>query len=288
MSDSGTQYGDFRLYRYDPSMAAAVIFILAFIVITALHFYQLVRTKTYFFVPFVIGGLFEVIGYIGRAVSSEEAPDFSIPAYSIQAILILVAPALFAASIYMELGRILLLTDGEQHSIIPSKWLTKIFVIGDVISFCLQAAGGGIMASGTLQALENGEHITIAGLVIQILFFGFFIIVSITFNIRMARVPTSRSMIISNPWKKHLYTLYGGSALILIRSVFRLIEYAQGNDGYLISHEWFLYIFDACLMLATMVLFAWYHPSEIWAMLNKNGGKMVNHGYKIEAAIPMM
>ncbi|KAI4736771.1 RTA1-domain-containing protein [Aureobasidium sp. EXF-12298] len=288
MSDSGTQYGDFKLYRYDPSMAAAVIFILAFIVITALHFYQVVRTKTYFFAPFVIGGLFEVIGYIGRAVSSEEAPDFSIPAYSIQAILILVAPALFAASIYMELGRIILLTDGEQHSIIPSKWLTKIFVIGDVISFCLQAAGGGIMASGTLQALENGEHITIAGLVIQILFFGFFIIVSITFNIRMARVPTSRSMINSNPWKKHLYTLYGGSALILIRSVFRLIEYAQGNDGYLISHEWFLYIFDACLMLATMVLFAWYHPSEIWAMLNKNGGKMVNHGYKIEAAIPMM
>ncbi|KAG9721859.1 hypothetical protein KCU73_g14128, partial [Aureobasidium melanogenum] len=94
MSGSGTQYGDFRLYRYDPNMAAAVIFILAFIVITALHFYQMVRTKTYFFVPFVIGGLFEVIGYIGRAVSSEEAPNFSIPAYSIQAILILIAPAL--------------------------------------------------------------------------------------------------------------------------------------------------------------------------------------------------
>lgn len=65
MSDSGTQYGDFKLYRYDPSMAAAVIFIIAFIVVTALHFYQMVRTKTYFFVPFVIGGLFEVIGYIG-------------------------------------------------------------------------------------------------------------------------------------------------------------------------------------------------------------------------------
>jgi hypothetical protein len=73
MSDSGTQYGDFRLYRYDPSMAAAVIFILAFIVITALHFYQMVRTKTYFFVPFVIGGLLEVIGYIGVSRSVQLA-----------------------------------------------------------------------------------------------------------------------------------------------------------------------------------------------------------------------
>jgi uncharacterized protein YebE (UPF0316 family) len=61
---SDTQYGDFKLYRYDPSMAGAVIFIIAFIAVTALHFYQMIRTKTYFFVPFVIGGLFEVIGYI--------------------------------------------------------------------------------------------------------------------------------------------------------------------------------------------------------------------------------
>lgn len=60
---SDTQYGDFKLYRYDPSMAGAVIFVLAFIATTALHFYQMIRTKTYFFVPFVIGGLFEVIGY---------------------------------------------------------------------------------------------------------------------------------------------------------------------------------------------------------------------------------
>jgi hypothetical protein len=62
MSDS-SQPGDFKLYRYDPSMAGAVIFVLAFIATTALHFYQMIRTKTYFFIPFVIGGLFEVIGY---------------------------------------------------------------------------------------------------------------------------------------------------------------------------------------------------------------------------------
>ncbi|THX66353.1 RTA1-domain-containing protein [Aureobasidium pullulans] len=248
----------------------------------------MVRTKTYFFIPFAFGGIFEIIGFAARVKSGQEAPNFSIPAYSIQAILILVAPALFAASIYMELGRIIILTDGESHSVIPKKWLTKIFVIGDVISFCMQGAGGGIMASGTIQALKNGEHITIGGLVVQILFFGFFIIVSITFNIRMNRVPTSRSMLAQNPWRRHLHTLYGGSALILIRSVFRLAEYAQGNDGYLISHEWFLYVFDACFMLATMVLFAWYHPSEIQAMLNKSGGRMIRHGYKFEAAIPMI
>ena len=41
----------------------------------------------------------------------------------------------------MELGRIILMTDGETHSLIRRKWLTKIFVCGDVLSFMTQASG---------------------------------------------------------------------------------------------------------------------------------------------------
>jgi hypothetical protein len=41
----------------------------------------------------------------------------------------------------MLLGRIILVTDGESHSLIRKRWLTKIFVIGDVISFLMQGAG---------------------------------------------------------------------------------------------------------------------------------------------------
>lgn len=41
----------------------------------------------------------------------------------------------------MMLGRIILVTDGEAHSVISKKWLTKIFVTGDVISFLMQGAG---------------------------------------------------------------------------------------------------------------------------------------------------
>jgi hypothetical protein len=52
-----------------------------------------------------------------------------------------VAPALFAASIYMELSRIIIAVDGESHALIKKKWLTKIFVIGDVISFFAQGGG---------------------------------------------------------------------------------------------------------------------------------------------------
>lgn len=61
--------------------------------------------------------------------------------YVVQTLLLLVAPALFAASIYMILGRIIVSTDAESHSLVKKRWLTKIFVTSDVLSFFIQLAG---------------------------------------------------------------------------------------------------------------------------------------------------
>jgi hypothetical protein len=41
----------------------------------------------------------------------------------------------------MILGRIILATDGETFSLVRKKWLTKIFVCGDVLSFFVLAGG---------------------------------------------------------------------------------------------------------------------------------------------------
>jgi hypothetical protein len=41
----------------------------------------------------------------------------------------------------MLLSRIILVTDGETRSLIPKRWLTKLFVMGDVMSFLMQGAG---------------------------------------------------------------------------------------------------------------------------------------------------
>jgi hypothetical protein len=64
--------------------------------------------------------------------------------------------------------------------------------------------------------------------------------------------------------------LYGGCILIYIRSVFRLVEYAQGNAGWLIRQEWTFYVFDAMVMIVTMVLFNAFHPSTIKVVLEES------------------
>ncbi|XP_014560824.1 hypothetical protein COCVIDRAFT_88395 [Bipolaris victoriae FI3] len=280
MADNGGTI-DFKLYRYNPSMAAAVIFTILFLLISGLHLYQMFRTRTWILIPFVIGGFFQFAGYIARTMSAAESPNWTVGAYSASTILLLVAPALYAASVYMMLGRIILVTDGEHRSIIPKRWLTKIFVVGDVISFLMQGAGGGIMASGTISALHTGENIIIGGLVVQILFFGCFMVTSVLWHTRMAKNPTTRILSGSIPWEMQLYSLYAASMLILVRSVFRLIEYAQGNNGYLISHEVFLYIFDSTLMWITMAILAWIHPSEITGLLKGEKGVAVRRGVEV-------
>ncbi|CAI6332897.1 unnamed protein product [Periconia digitata] len=252
----------FVLYRYRPNLAAAVIFIILFLLTTLFHTFQIWRKRTWYFIPLVIGGIFEVIGYVGRALSHQD--QWQLGPFIMQSLLLLVAPALFAASIYIILGRIILMTDGERRSMVRLKWLTKLFVTGDVISFLLQAGGGGIQSSGTLSAMKTGEKLIVIGLFVQLAFFGFFVAVAAIFHTRLERYgPGSTLDLGALPWKRHLLALYASSTLILVRSVFRVIEYLMGNAGYLLRHEVFLYIFDAILMLAVMIIFNVVHPGQV-------------------------
>lgn len=204
-----------------------------------------------------------------------------------QAILILVAPALYAASIYMILGRLIKAIHAEKMSVVPVKWMTKVFVIGDVISFMMQAGGGGIQAAGTLELFDIGEKIIIAGLFVQIAMFGFFIATTLLFHNRQAHSSTAEATRI--PWKRHLVVLYTISTIIMVRSIFRVAEYLQGNHGYLISHEVFLYIFDALLMAAVMAIFLVYYVGDldtVYIDRRKNGREMLS-SYDSEAGFQM-
>jgi hypothetical protein len=44
-------------YKYIPSALAAILFAVLFALTTSLHAFQLVRWKTWYFIPFLIGGL---------------------------------------------------------------------------------------------------------------------------------------------------------------------------------------------------------------------------------------
>jgi hypothetical protein len=199
----------------------------------------------------------EIGGYITRALAHSNETSLSI--YVVQVILLLVAPALFAASIYMVLGRLILRTEAESMAPIRAKWLTKIFVCGDVLSFFVQSAGGSMVSKAS--SITAGKHLIVVGLFLQIIFFGVFLVTSLIFDRRLRRTPTPASMSIN--WQKYMLTLYFSGMLILIRSLFRVAEFTGGNAGPLMTSEVWLYVFDAVLMLGVLVSLNVVHPGNI-------------------------
>lgn len=140
-------------------------------------------------------------------------------------------------------------------------WLTKIFVIGDIISFLVQAGGAGLLSSGTQSTVTTGKTIVVVGLVLQIVFFGLFVIAAAIFHVRINKAPTQLSY--ERQWKKHMSELYIVSILIFVRSIVRVVEYVQGYTGYIMTHEVFLYVFDGVVMFVAVVSMNWIHPGEV-------------------------
>lgn len=126
--------------------------------------------------------------------------------------------------------------------------------------------GGAMLASADNKSQrDRGQMIIIIGLFIQLFAFGAFIIVTALFHRRIHLRPTARSETISVPWLRYLYVLYVASALIMVRSIFRVIEYIQGKDGELQSNEIYFYLLDTLLMFFVSVIFNIFHPKTIIA-----------------------
>lgn len=291
----------YYVWHYVPSIAASVIFTIIFSAITAFHFWKLFKTKVRFTIPFAIGGLckfppifqnpshpindhtititilthptptVELVGYAARAACTNQTGKLM--PFIIQSIFVLLAPTLFAAAVYMVLARIIRSVNGEKYSPIRINLVTKIFVTCDILTFFIQGGGGGLMAQSSMAKM--GQYIILAGLILQIITFVLFLTTAVVFERRMGVNPTPAAVQGDVPWKKHLYSLYGVSAMILVRSVFRVIEYGLGNDGYLLGHEWATYVLDALPMFIAMVCFAVWYPSELQPFLVRSDSEEV-------------
>lgn len=202
-----------------------------------------------------------MVGY-GARTGARDKTDRIMP-YAIQNMFIIVAPVLFAASIYMVLGRIITSIHAEKYSKIRPSKLTLTFVLGDVASFVIQGGASGLMVIQKPGLAKWGERIIIIGLVVQIVMFGLFCAIAMIFHRKMRQAPTVDSLDGLIPWEQSLYMLYAVSFLIMVRSIFRVIEFAQGYTGYALSHEWTLYVFDSLLMWIVTVLFAWRFPDRL-------------------------
>lgn len=233
-------------WNYVPSLPLSIVATIIFALLTSIHIFRLFRSRTWFCIPFIIGATcefksthiidiisnnistVETIGYGARAASHSN--QNSLVPYIIQALLILLAPILFAASVYMLLGRLIRATAAESYSIIRVNWVTKIFVGGDISCFLVQALGAGMLSGANSQSSKKrGETVILAGLIFQIIIFCLFVLVALIYHKRLRAQPTNKSINSEVPWERLIFMLYGVSVLITVRNLFRVIEYAMGG-----------------------------------------------------------
>lgn len=196
-----------------------------------------------------------------------------------------------AAFDYAVFGRILRsCLPGEKVLRIPPHLVTRIFVTCDVITFLVQSTGGGMLSSGASDPsrVNLGNHILTIGLILQVITFGFFTAASIRFVQKLKHQKTLPAEVLYSPRKRRalMFCLWASCFCIILRkrslycvvlmicmsanakfwylgSIYRIVEFSQGYNGYLISHEIYLYIFEAVPMVPPLVLFNIWHPGKV-------------------------
>lgn len=199
------------------------------------------------------------MGFSARAASTYHSGDLG--PFLIQAIFLLLPPVLFAGSMYMLYSRIVRAVGGELQSPINLRWATIIFISGDLTCLNVQSAGGGLLGNDDAKTVQVGTYIIVAGLILQILVFVGFVWCCLVFHRRFRDRIRSGGVPVQNmPWETSLYVLYGTSLLVLLRNVYRVVEFSMGKGGYLEQHEWPVYVFDAVPMVGTMLCYIVWHP----------------------------
>ncbi|KAI4671230.1 uncharacterized protein J4E88_009263 [Alternaria novae-zelandiae] len=270
--DTSTDKEAYALFPYEPSKVGAILFAVLFGLSTIYHLFQMIRGRAWFYTAFVIGSIMMTIGYAARYLSAQ-SPSELMP-YIMQSLFIILPPSLYAATIYMIYGRLVVFVNAEHASVIRPTLVTKIFVCGDVVAFLMQSGGGGMMAQADMA--DMGQKIMLLGLFVQLAFFGFFVVVSAIFYFRMRSAPERYTV---PKYGKYawptLYKLLAIAAVVIIaRCIFRVIEFGQGHSGYLASHEVYMYVFDTLPMFLVQVLFHFVRADDVFGTNHRQVKKL--------------
>ena len=169
---------------------------------------------------------------------------------------------------YHILGRILYYVP-YNSPLHPGRVLTTFGMLSTVVEV-FNAIGVSYGANPALpeRYITIGTAIMKASLILQIIVIALFYALAGLFHVRCAR-----GGVLTRSVYAPLITLYTSSGLILIRTIYRTVEYlgtttlSSAGVGFdftslspILRYEWFFYVFEASVMLVNVVLWSVRHP----------------------------
>ncbi|KAH7192007.1 glycoside hydrolase superfamily [Fusarium flagelliforme] len=246
------------IYGYTPAFSLAVFAAAWFALFMIIHLFQNIKYRSWYFITFPIGLLFEIVGYIARSLSAKKDP-YHLLYFILNYFFIVTAPVFLAAGVYTILSA-LIPRLGRRYSLAPPKFILWFFITSDVIATVVQVTGAALIGvrQSNRQDPTVANNILLGGLAYQVFAMTIFVILSATFLFRARREVSGRGK------KLSIFCVAFAVATIMVylRTIFRLAETAEGLGGKLYSNE----IYFACLEFApialAVMLFAIWHPGR--------------------------
>ncbi|KZT62425.1 hypothetical protein CALCODRAFT_407356, partial [Calocera cornea HHB12733] len=253
---------------YVPSFALALVAVILYALVTVLLIGRMFQFKAWWFIALILGGVMESLGFGARARNAQDLNNVTL--YKMQLACTILAPIFTAAAEYILLGRIMGYV-GARFSLFRPGLVSWVFIISDAISFLIQVGGAAALLAkpdtgpnstpAQLQNAQNllnlGDNILLAGLAVNLGSFVIFIVQVTWFDYktRTQGAPGGR-------WRTLLWALYVSSVLVLIRQVYRVIEFSQGWFGFLPTHEGYFFGLDSLVILLASAVYIWYWPNR--------------------------
>ncbi|XP_014559648.1 hypothetical protein COCVIDRAFT_35166 [Bipolaris victoriae FI3] len=256
------------VYLYDPVNWAPPMFTAWFAVATIAHICQCIKYKAW-----KVTGLHPVCGLLftaGFALRSYGAIHYKdVNVYIASTILIYCAPPILELANYHVLGRILYYVP-YYSPLHPGRTLTTFGFVSSIVEV-LNAIGVAWLANPNVPRsyIKRGDVLLKASLVLQVGVITVFCIIAGIFHARCIR-----GGITTRKVRGPLVTLYLSMMLILLRTVYRIIEHfgttaihehsSPDWDPQTLSpvlrYEWFFWVFEASPMLVNSILWNYRHP----------------------------
>ncbi|KAK1751948.1 RTA1 like protein-domain-containing protein [Echria macrotheca] len=252
-------------YNYDPQFAPAVAVAVIFGILLGIHFFEATVFKKKYAWVVIMGALWETAAFAIHAVGTRDQQQIGLA--TAWSILFLLAPLWINAFVYMTFARMVNFWSRDAKVAgISARRISLFFVLADVLSFIVQAAGG-IMASpgAAPETVKTGLNIYTGGTALQQLFIFIFLGLMIMFH--RACSPLRNGVSVhggGRDWKPLLLALYGVLVCITIRIIFRIIEFSRGftPDNPVPFHEEYIYALDCFPMMVALLVLAIWHPGR--------------------------
>ncbi|RSM09307.1 hypothetical protein CEP52_004150 [Fusarium oligoseptatum] len=240
-------------YGFYPQWEDNTAFAVAFGLSTVAHLVQATILKKSFCWIIIMGALWECVCFILRALGARGQQESTYMIVS--TLLLLLAPLWINAFAYMTVARLVhFLHPRRRLAGLSASWLAKCFVTVDVICFIIQAAG------------DLGRKVYMAGVGVQLGCVLVFLIIHTLFHREVSRDARIGKLRVRSMWTMRLlWVIYVVLGLIVVRIIFRLVEFSQGvsSSNVILRHEEFQLYLDALPMLVAVVVLNVVHPGMV-------------------------